>query len=81
MYEGSCSDFKDLFEGELQHFAKQYKYCLHSRGSEFPDFIPNQQMANYLLEMQSGFMMGRGFRKYLIYNGQLYLWFGEDRMC
>ena len=74
-------EFKRLDKIDLETLSKTYKTCYCCQLEGTPTFKEPVNTEKCISKMSVPYGTIMGSRKYLEYNGELYLWFGEDKVC
>ena len=72
------NNFKEVSKGDLIKLSKVYPKCYYCERSGTPHFDNLSNTEDHIKEMEEKYSYILGFRRYLIWKGNLYLWFGED---
>ena len=72
------NNFKEVSKGDLIKLSKVYPRCYYCERSGTPHFDNLSNTEDHIKEMEEKYSYILGFRRYLIWKGNLYLWFGED---
>lgn len=72
------SSFETVSKGDLIKLSKVYPRCYYCERSGTPHFDNLSNTEDHIKEMEERYSYILGFRRYLIWKGNLYLWFGED---
>lgn len=70
-------EFRDLSLEELKKLSNEYPKCYYY-GGDNPIFYGLSATESHIGEMEDIVGFRRGYRKFLILNSDLYLWFGSD---
>lgn len=70
-------EFKDLSLEKMKELSHKYPKCYYY-GGDSPIFYCLSNTEALIEEMEDAVGIERGYRKFLILNGDLYLWFGRD---
>ena len=71
-------NFKEVSKGDLIKLSKVYPKCYYYNKDSTPHFDNLSNTEDHIKEMEEKYGVTLGFRRYLIFEGNLYLWFGED---
>ena len=71
-------NFKEASKGDIIKLSKVYPKCYYCRIEGTPHFDNLSNTEGHIKEMEERYGDTLGFRRYLIWEGNLYLWFGED---
>ena len=74
-------EFKRLEKTTLERLSKTYEKCYYSMRDGTPKFENLTKTADYIKKMSTPYGTIMGFRSYLEWDGNLYLWFGADEVC
>ena len=70
--------FKTVSKLDLIELSKMYPKCYYYNGDRTPHFDNLSNTEDHIKEMEEKYGVILGFRRYLIFEGNLYLWFDED---
>lgn len=74
-------DFLPLSKDKLIELISIYPKCYYCRCGGTPTYSELSSTEEHLQEMSVPYGTILGFRRYLVWNNELYLWFGKDEVC
>lgn len=74
-------DFSPLSKDKLIELISIYPKCYYCKCEGTPTYSELSSTENYLQKMSVPYGTIMGFRRYLVWNNELYLWFGKDEVC
>lgn len=75
------NEFRSLSKERLKELASTYPRCYYCNCIGTPTFDSLTNTKEHMEEMSASYFVILGFRRYLVWNNELYLWFGPDDHC